>query len=533
MLLSLSPRLASKEPCTFQHPRDSRVSVRVSRIGNRDSLTGSTLRAINATVGTVVVVLASRAAQRRQRRQLKSKACKDATEGQQSQEPLSTSRRTSLALAGVCATGCSPSSVTAKSPFQKFKKGDKIGPTNEIMQVVDGIRRKRLGQEDLFVSELALGTQRWASADFNAPDEKMCHAFMDRVILGSGVNLVDTAEQYPIPSDDAHPEGLAEQVIGRWIAKEPGRRKKIVVATKITGGNNVTPENIQADCEGSLKRLGTDYIDIYQLHWPARYSPQSNWGQSLAYAYDLEESMTGAMGGTSFEELCVAMGKLHKQGKIRGWGLCNDNAFGLTACCETAKRLGVPPPVSFQGDYSILDRKSEENGVFEASSPINENVGFLAYNTLAGGMLTGKYIEKPEFAANPDRSRIAQRMTGAPRGRMDDISWGETLYRYRTPAAKRAIAKYAKLAKDSKMSLTELSLRWCRERQGCTSVLLGTSNMKQLEEDLRCFQVTEPLPAELQWEIDRVHMQNRLPLFSSDEIPQDQFGVGAIGEPIP
>lgn len=404
------------------------------------------------------------------------------------------------------------------------------GPTNEVVRVVDGVRQKRLGNSDIVVSELGLGSQRWCSTDFNAPDEVACFKLMDRAILGSGVNLIDTAEQYPIPSDDSHPEGATEQTIGRWIAKEPGRRRKVVVATKITGGFNINAKNIQEDCEGSLQRLRTDYLDLYQLHWPQRYSPQSNWGQSLTYQYDMEGN--SGMEGASFEELVMAMGKLHKEGKIRGWGLCNDNAFGLTACCEVAKRLGVPRPVSFQGDYSILDRKSEENGVFEASSPIHENVGFLGYNALAGGYLTGKYLDSPP-AIDEVTIEAAKRRLRSPRGRHDDLDWGSTLYRYRSAAAERATKAYKGIADRSGLTLAELSLRWCRQRTGCTSVLLGTSNLQQLEEDLQYFKNPKPLPQEVMWEVDRVHLQNRLPIFSSESAEADWLGRGEIGEPIP
>ena len=147
------------------------------------------------------------------------------------------------------------------------------GPTNEVVGVVDGIRQKRLGGSGIIVSEVGLGTQRWGSTDFNAPDMAACHALMDRAILESGVNLIDTAEQYPIPSDDltGRFEGYTEQIIGRWLAKDLVRRQKVVLASKITGGDNVNKRNIIADCEGSLKRLGTDHLDVYMLHWPARH----------------------------------------------------------------------------------------------------------------------------------------------------------------------------------------------------------------------------------------------------------------------
>lgn len=231
------------------------------------------------------------------------------------------------------------------------------GPTNEVVKVVNGMKRRRLGGSDILVSELGLGTQRWCSTDFNAPNEEMCFEFMDEAILKNGVNLIDTAEQYPIPSGGN--EGYTETVIGKWMKDRKVPRKDVVIASKITGGRNVTPKNIRKDCEGSLKRLGTDYLDVYQLHWPARYSPQANWGQSMKYNLesDADPYWRRFGGPTSFEELCVAMEDLIQRGLIRGWGLCNDNAYGLAACTRTAKFLGCTPPCSIQGDFSLVDRK--------------------------------------------------------------------------------------------------------------------------------------------------------------------------------
>ena len=227
------------------------------------------------------------------------------------------------------------------------------------------------------------------------------------------------------------------------------------------------------------------------------------------------------------------MEELVQEGKIRGWGLCNDNAYGLTACTRSAKMLGTTPPCSIQGDFSILDRKSEENGVAEAASPFNENVGFMSYNALAGGMLTGKYIDVP--AALDDlgnRSRAFENLE-QPRGRMDTRGWGGTLYRYRTEAAQSAIQEYSKIAKATGISLTELSLRWCRQRSLITTTLVGHSNLKQLQESLKFFKMKDPLPDQVMWDIDMVHMKNRLPIFSSNRVGRDWFGEGEIGEPIP
>ena len=124
------------------------------------------------------------------------------------------------------------------------------GPTNEIVKVVNGMKQRRLGGSDIVVSTLGLGTQRWVSSDFNAPDQATCFQFMDRAILEHGVNLLDTAEQYPIPSDGAQAkEGDSERLIGQWIKERKVPREQVVIATKITGGRNVTPKNIKADCK--------------------------------------------------------------------------------------------------------------------------------------------------------------------------------------------------------------------------------------------------------------------------------------------
>lgn len=175
------------------------------------------------------------------------------------------------------------------------------------------------------------------------------------------------------------------------------------------------------------------------------------------YKPEVEESFYWRQfgGPTSFEDLCLAMESLIQEGKIRGWGLCNDNAYGLTACTRTAKALGVTPPCSIQGDFSLIDRKSEENGVAEAASKYNENVGFMAYNALAGGMLTGKYLDTPAALDNESRDQII-RLLEKPRGRMDTRGWGGTLYRYRTDATQDAIQDYNNLAKANGLTLTEL-----------------------------------------------------------------------------
>ena len=293
--------------------------------------------------------------------------------------------------------------------------------------------------------------------------------------------------------------------------------------------------------EGTLRRLGTDYLDVYLLHWPARYTPQANWGQSLEYNF-----INGKYAGprTSFEEIAGAMGKLVAAGKIRGWGMCNDNTYGLMGSIMAARELGVEPPCVMQNDYSIINRRVEENGLSEASAPWNEDVGFLAYNTLAGGVLTGKYLDVPASPDDPNRPRALANSI-KKRGRMDEPSWGRTLYRYRSGPATEATQAYAALAEEAGLSLTELSLRWCRSRNVVSSALLGHTSIPQLEESLDIFsappmvefdddaQIQYYLPEDLLWEIDRVHMRNRLPIFSSTRTQPGQMGRGEIGENIP
>ena len=407
---------------------------------------------------------------------------------------------------------------------------------NDVTRVVGGIRRRRLGGSDMEVSELGLGTQRWGSTDFNGPDEALCFAMLDRAVLSGGVNLVDTAEQYPIPSGRGSPEGRTEVILGKWM-KDRKARDKVVISTKITGGLNVNAATIKRACEGSLKRLDTDHLDLYLLHWPARYTPQSNWGQSLEY--DINFGRRRRPFEADFEEVVSAMGDLIQEGKIRGYGSCNDNAVGLMGMCAAAKALNVPKPAAFQNDYSLLNRRIEENGLSEACDL--ENVGFMAYNVLAGGVLTGKYglddnnnDNAPAAVDDGIESRAAANFA-EPRGRMDTRGWGLTLARYRTPAARRAAKQYFALAKQYKMEPLDLAQRFAAGRDAVTTSLVGHTSLDQLDASIAAFQRAnkQDLPKQLKWDIDRVHLQNRLPLFALDDAGPDWDNSGFIGERIP
>lgn len=508
--------------------------ARLVRAAARDDHGPAGVGLRGASVAACLLVTGSaRRLSRRSRRSLHRRATRGASapEGASAAAAAAGGRRglfgasaSGLLLAGGAVAAGAPGPARAEESQGRLPPG--------VVRVVNGIRHHRLGGSEIVVSEVGLGTQRWNSGDFNAPNEALCHKFLDRAVLESGVNLVDTAEGYPIPSAPGRDEGNTEEVVGRWLAKDRSRREKLVIATKITGGLNVNPANIRTDLEGSLKRLQTDYVDVYLTHWSFRLSqPQQNWGQSLEYRMESEPFYRN-LEQSNFEDVCRSMDKLVREGKIKGWGCCNESPYGATRLVATAKLLGLTPPCVFQNDYSMLNRRNEENGLFEMMSPFNEGVGFMAYNVLAGGMLTGKYLDEPAAPDNRDFAASAKR-TLSPRGRMDDYSWGRTLYRYRSEAAVDATRRYAKLAKDAGMPLTQLALRWTRQRIGVSTALVGQSSMAQLEEDLAAFREEKPLPEELMWEIDRVHMRNRLPIFSSEHVARDWSGGGEIGEPIP
>jgi hypothetical protein len=161
------------------------------------------------------------------------------------------------------------SSDNPKATYASTQKSARaaMGPTNEIVKIVNGMKHRRLGGSDIIVSDLGLGTQRWISTDFNAPDKSKCYSFMDRAVLEHGVNLIDTAEQYPIPSDGSTAkEGDSERLIGKWMKDRQVPREQVVIATKITGGRNVTPKNIQADCKLFI-RSRVALASTPSVHW--------------------------------------------------------------------------------------------------------------------------------------------------------------------------------------------------------------------------------------------------------------------------
>jgi aryl-alcohol dehydrogenase-like predicted oxidoreductase len=315
---------------------------------------------------------------------------------------------------------------------------------------------RRLGITDLKVSKICLGTMTWGEQNTEAE----AHAQMD-LALASGVNFFDTAELYPVPPK-GETQGLTEAYIGSWF-KKTGNRSKVVLATKaagsgewvshIRGGPELTLASMSEAVDISLSRLQTDYIDLYQIHWPSR---ATNYFGLLGY-----EHQEGA-DGTSIEETLEGLAELIKQGKIRHYGLSNETAWGTMKFIQLADQKGLPRPVSVQNPYNLLNR-SYEIGLAEVS--IRENVGLLPYSPLAFGVLTGKYRN----GARPEGARL---------------TLFERFQRYHGDVAAKAIDEYCELAAEFGLSPAVMSLAFVNDQAFVTSNIIGATSLTQLEENI-------------------------------------------------
>lgn len=325
---------------------------------------------------------------------------------------------------------------------------------------------RQLGQSSLRVSALGLGTMTWGRQNTAAEG----FAQMDYA-LNQGINFFDTAEMYAIPSD-ASSWSTTETIIGQWLAKH-GKRDQIILATKVAGpsrqmdhirgGPQLNRTHITEALEGSLKRLQTDVIDLYQIHWPAR---TSNFFGKLNYLMATDEPLAEAE--NVIRETLSTLKALIEQGKIRYYGLSNETPWGVMTYLRIANELGMPGPVSIQNPYSLLNR-SFEVGLAEVCH--RENIGMLAYSPLAFGMLTGKYHQP----SPPENARL-------------------TLFkgykRYTGERARAATAEYAQVAKQFGLSPTELALQFVTQQPFVTSNLIGATTLEQLQENIGSLQRT-------------------------------------------
>lgn len=341
---------------------------------------------------------------------------------------------------------------------------------------------RRLGKTDLSVSAICLGTMTWGVQNTEAEG----HAQMDYA-FDQGVNFWDTAEMYPIPV--AHERfGKTESIIGSWF-KKSGKRDKIILATKIVGPderftktrdgiNRFTRANLLAAIDGSLKRLGTDYIDLYQLHWPER---SINAFGRLYYEHDDEDF-------TPFEDVLRVLEDAVKEGKVRHVGLSNETAWGAMRWLQLAEAGLGPRMVSIQNCYHLMNRMFE---VGLAEVAIREQCGLLAFSPLGMGTLSGKYLN----GARPEGAR----MTLFP-----------NFPRYMAPRAQEAIAAHVALARKYGLDPAQMALAWINGRDFVTANIIGATNLNQLKSNIASIDVK--LPPELVKEIEDLHKVYTIPV---------------------
>lgn len=339
------------------------------------------------------------------------------------------------------------------------------------------LRRRPLGGSNLVVPDICLGTMTFGEQTSEAD----AHAQLD-FGLAHGVNFIDTAEMYAVPPR-AETYGTTETIVGRWLKGQV--RDQIIVATKVAGPSRnldwvrngpsaLDRANIRAAIEGSLRRLQTDYVDLYQLHWPERNQPM--FGQ---WQYDPGKEREC----TPIRSQLEALAELVREGKVRYVGLSNEHAWGVMQFTQLADELGLPRVVSTQNAYSLLNR-TFESGLAEVCH--REQVGLLAYSPLAFGHLTGKYLADPGAAG-----RLTQ--------------WPAFGQRYTKPNVAPAVTAYVDLAKRYALSPTQLALGFVRSRWFVASTIIGTSSLAQLQETLPA--MLTPLGNDILAEIDAIHLR--------------------------
>ena len=320
---------------------------------------------------------------------------------------------------------------------------------------------KKLGNTDLNVSTICLGTMTWGEQNSEKEAfEQMSYA------IDNGVNFWDTAELYSVPPKEST-YGLTEEIIGNWFTKNR-KRQEVILASKVAGPsrdylrdgqNSFVGKNLENALNNSLKRLKTDYLDLYQLHWPERNV--NNFGK-LGYTHKESE-------WNKFEDVLVNLKKFIDQGKIKYVGLSNETPWGVMNFIQLSKDKNLPRMMSIQNPYSLLNR-SYEVGLAEVS--IREQIGCLSYSPLASGYLSGKYRN----GAMPKGSRIER----------DYEFWG----RYRKPQSENAIEEYYKISEKYNLDMSQMAIKFCEIQDFMTSVIIGATTMDQLKTNIESVKVT-------------------------------------------
>lgn len=334
-----------------------------------------------------------------------------------------------------------------------------------------------LPHTNIKVSKICLGTMTWGNQ--NTQEEGFEQMDM---ALDLGVNFFDTAELYPVP---ANPKTYAdtERIIGNWFAKT-GNRDKVILASKIVGPGDYTAhirktgfskEALHDAVNQSLKRLQTDYMDLYQLHWPER---NTNTFGTRDYKHDPNDEWVD-----NFNEVLHTLKEIIKSGKIRHIGISNEKAWGTMRYLNEAKQYDLPRMITIQNPYSLLNRTFEGD---MAEISIREKIGLLAYSPMAFGVLSGKYIKGK--AANNARLKLFPRFA-----------------RYSSAQSTEATKKYLAIAEKHNLTLAQMSLAFVNDRPFMTSNIIGATNLEQLKENIESINIT--LSEDILKEIDAVHAE--------------------------
>jgi len=332
---------------------------------------------------------------------------------------------------------------------------------------------KNLGNTDLKVSTICLGTMTWGEQNTqNEAFEQMNFA------LDQGVNFWDTAELYAVPPKK-ETYGKTEEIIGNWF-EQTKKRGKVILATKVAGPsrfylrngeNSFVGSNLESALNNSLKRLKTDYIDLYQLHWPER-----NVNSFGRLGYEHEEN-----NWNQFEDVLGELNNFVKKGKINYVGLSNETPWGVMSSLKISKNKNLPRMMSVQNPYNLLNR-TYEIGLSEVS--IRENIGCLAYSPLACGYLSGKYRNK-----------------NFPKGSRMERDW-DFWTRYRKPNTVEAVDSYFNISKKYNLNMSQMSIKFCEIQDFMTSVIIGATTMEQLKTNIESVNVN--LTNDILKEINRV-----------------------------
>lgn len=347
---------------------------------------------------------------------------------------------------------------------------------------------RRLGRTDIQVSKICLGTMTWGQQN----SEVEGHAQIE-MALEHGVNFLDTAEMYSVPARE-ETYGRTEEIIGSWL-KKTGKREDVVLATKIAGPlptlkhirphlhrndhNDLDRQSVIEACDASLKRLGTDYIDLFQVHWPSR---RSNFFGVLRYRQGEEDN------SVPLEETLSAMQELVDAGKVRAVGLSNESPWGVSHALTLSEINGVPRVACVQNPYNLLNR-SYEVGLAEIS--LREDCGLLAYSPLASGFLTGKYIG----GARPEGGRFTL--------------FPGTFGRYLNESGEAAMEKYVALARDNGYDPAQMANAFVNMQPFVTSNIIGATTPQQLKLALETHDMV--LPKELIKEINKIETEFPMP----------------------